>query len=265
MSTTALWRLAAAGFTVLVVVAGVLVTWTLLRPRGEIQRDSQQEFVTHDLTRLVFEEFEASDVVIKKGAGLTVQIELLRNFKWTGDDKPVYSETWSGDTLTISHNCGNASSDDCSIKYTVTVPEKYLAGLTVQAETASGDLWALGLPGAVKLSTVSGDLNTEGLSGMQELQTVSGDLKVTESRSSAVKAKTVSGDLTLLFIVAPQDISGATTSGDLIVEVPGNTGPYRVLAKSVSGDQRVTVDTSASSQLLVEASTTSGDLKVRYR
>jgi DUF4097 and DUF4098 domain-containing protein YvlB len=217
------------------------------------------------LTRLVFDEFEASDIVVKTMGGPNRQLVIERNFKWTGSEKPGYSETWSGDTLTISHNCGNSSSDDCSVKYTVTIPEPILAGVTVQAETASGDLWVLGIPGAVKLSTVSGDLHTEGLSGTQELQTVSGDLKVTESKSANVKAKTVSGDLTLSFFTAPKDISGGTTSGDLIIEVPSQTGPYRVQAKSVSGDHRVTVDTSASSPLLVDVQTTSGDLTVRYR
>ncbi len=260
MSTSAIWRLLAAAFTVTVLIVGVIVTWAIMRPDAEIRRDTNLSSFTKEISRIEFQDFEASDVVVKTGS--VSEIGIQRWFRWTGEDKPRYRETWNGTSLTVSHLCGDADSDDCSIKYVVTIPETSRA-LTVIADTSSGDVETAGVTGEIRVSTVSGDLRTGGAAGKLELRTVSGDLTAEETSSSSVSAHSVSGDLTLSFSSAPATIVAETTSGDLRVSVPRSTGGYRVSAETTSGERKV--DVFGDGPAVIQAKTVSGDLYVNYR
>ena len=64
-------------------------------------------------------------------------------------------------------------------------------------KSVSGDVTLDGVRSDITAQTVSGDLETRQLLGTLRFTTVSGDLTVVNGASDAVKAETVSGDLTL--------------------------------------------------------------------
>jgi hypothetical protein len=253
---TWIWRAIAGALTVIVVVAGILVAWRYLRPAGVIQRETQTQRFDQSLTRLTFDDFEASDIVV--GAGEPGQVSITREFKWTGPDKPAFTETWAGGELVIAHNCSDIDSDDCSIKYTVLIP----AGAAVIAATSSGDVSIRDLTGPVSVQAVSGDVRLERLAGSLDVQAVSGDVRSADTGSGPVTVQVTSGDTSLSFTGAPRSVDVQGTSGDVSIGLPA--GVYAVEVETTSGQQTVTVDRSSSGQR-VTAKTVSGDVTVSYR
>jgi|GEM_PF-912317 len=79
------------------------------------------------------------------------------------------------------------------ITYEVTLP----AGTPLRVTTLTGDVDLSGLNGAITAKTVSGDLLLSALGGPLSVSSVSGDVKLNGLGSSAVEAKTVSGDVDL--------------------------------------------------------------------
>jgi hypothetical protein len=252
-----MWRVIAVTFTVGVVVAGVLVAWSLLRP-SNVKTETTQQTYAQSISHLVFSEFEGSDVIVMAGAAGEVKVR--RELRWSGDNRPRTAEAFEGDTLTVSHNCGNADRDDCSMRYTITVS----AAVDVRAETAAGDVVVRDITGPIDAHVVSGDVVVSGATGQIAIETVSGDVRATGLRSSKVELKGVSGDVQLGFAAAPQNVVVSIVSGDTQVEVPTGSGPYRVDVQASSGDQRISVDRASGAERAIDVTSTSGDITVAY-
>ncbi|GIH06627.1 hypothetical protein Rhe02_46940 [Rhizocola hellebori] len=257
MSTASTWRVIAATFTVGVVVAGALVAWSLLRP-GNVKTETTQQIFGQAISHLIFTDFEASDVIVV--AGTAGEVKVRRELRWSGDDRPQADESWQGDTLVVSHNCGNAQRDDCSMRYTITVPP----ATDVVAKTAAGDVVVRDITGPIEAHAVSGDIQLSGSAGQILVETVSGDIQGTGLRSSKVETRGVSGDVRLVFAVAPQTVLVSKVSGDTQVKVPAGSGPYRVDVETTSGDRSVTVDRASGAERAIEVTSTSGDVSVAY-
>jgi len=257
MSGTTFWRFLAGAFTLAVIAIGVFGAWRLLGPLGPIETERQQASYTQPLTRIVFTDFEASDITVEGSAGTT--IEIIRELRWTGS-KPRHTESWEGQTLRVSHNCGDADDDECSIAYRVRLPES----VEVHAETSSGDVTVAGLTAPVGLETVSGHVTLTALKGRVTVKTTSGDVSTSDLASAQAAVTTTSGNATLEFSVAPRALSVHTTSGDARVVVPSDRQPYRLSVRTVSGDQRVNVDASQSADRSIDAESTSGDVTIGY-
>lgn len=117
--------------------------------------------------------------------------------------------------------------------------------------TASGDLEADRVTGAVMVKSASGDVTIREIGGALNVQTASGDIEVDVVRGPANVA-TASGDLTIG--EAYDNVSANTVSGDQRHDavMRGN-----VTAQSVSGDVEVAVR--RGSQVYLDCSTVSGD------
>jgi hypothetical protein len=252
-----MWRIIAATFTAGVVVAGVLVTWSLLRP-GNVKTETTRQTFTQAISHLVFTDFEGSDVIVMAGAAGEVKVS--RELRWSGDSRPQTVEAFEGDTLTVSHNCGNADRDDCSMRYTITVP----AAIDIRAETAAGDVDVRDITGPIEAHVVSGDVRLTDATGQITVETVSGDIRAVGLRSSKVDLQGVSGDVQLEFAVAPQNVLVSIVSGDTQVTVPSGSGPYRVDVQASSGDQRISVDRASGAERAIDVTSTSGDITVSY-
>lgn len=130
------------------------------------------------------------------------------------------------------------------------------SGATVVIESASGDLTAVGLTGDQRYRTASGDVDLREVSGRLALDGVSGDVTVVTSGSSAIAARTVSGDLR---IRGGHDLTAcriATTSGDIQLEGRfTGSGPFSI--ETVSGDTLL----APSGGVRIEAKTVTGDLR----
>ena len=89
---------------------------------------------------------------------------------------------------------------DCPVELGVVSADAVVSGIVADrtaVKSVSGDVTLDGVRSDITAQTVSGDLETRQLLGTLRFTTVSGDLTVVNGASDAVKAETVSGDLTL--------------------------------------------------------------------
>jgi hypothetical protein len=88
----------------------------------------------------------------------------------------------------------------------------------------SGDTTLVGLTGPVRADTVSGNIEAQGLTGKLGFNSVSGNLTVIEGGGPAVKADTVSGDMSLDLETDGSDdeldIALGTVSGAIAIRLP---------------------------------------------
>jgi hypothetical protein len=105
----------------------------------------------------------------------------------------------------------------------------------VRASSVSGDVALDDLAGKVRVRTVSGDVDARGLNGPLRTETVSGDLAVAQGHCPSVRAKAVSGDVTLDLTLEPSgDYEFNTLSGDVLLRVNEGAG-VDIRAASMSG------------------------------
>jgi hypothetical protein len=257
MTNTA-WRAAAAGFTIAVIAAGVLVAWNVWGVPFAPQTETQHQTYDRPITTLVFSDFASSDITVT--AGEPGRVEIQRDLRWNGT-KPGFTESWEGETLTVSHGCHGFVMDQCSIRYTVRVP----ASVALEAESSSGDVRVSKLTGALRVTTTSGDVTVAGATAQLTVATTSGHVRTDDLRAGPVEVSTTSGDIDLVFSTAPQTISVAATSGDTNVRLPNDHMAYRVAVQTTSGDRRVTVDQSQDAGRAISVHATSGDVTIGYR
>lgn len=114
--------------------------------------------------------------------------------------------------------------------------EGLVSGTTAPAEvrTVSGTVVVDHVRGHVDARTVSGAIEVRHHEGPLTGNTVSGSLTVHAVSMEQLRAKTVSGALTVDLESAPSTIMAKTVSGDVVVRIPADAG-YEVSAKSVSG------------------------------
>lgn len=129
------------------------------------------------------------------------------------------------------------------------------AGANVTIETASAEIAVSGTTGPTRLRTASGDIRLDDVHGALELDAVSGDAHITANGTLDLRARTISGDLT---VRGPrlERATVETTSGDVrldaLLEGPG---PFEI--QTVSGDATIV----GRSGIRVEARTVTGDLR----
>lgn len=119
----------------------------------------------------------------------------------------------------------------------------------VLVSTASGDVTVSGAR-AAWVSTASGDVEIEASRGPVRVTTTSGDVQVAEL-SDSLRIETVSGDITVAR--APAGVSVGTTSGEIRIR----SASGRVRASSASGDIRAMLEPPLRS---AEITTSSGEI-----
>jgi hypothetical protein len=127
---------------------------------------------------------------------------------------------------------------ECSASVGVVTADAVVAGITgdVRVRCVDGDVTLDGTSGGVQVQTVSGDVELRDVNGSISLTTVSGGMTVVDGHPPTLKAKSVSGDVTLdLLPSGAVVVDVATVSGDLTIRVPASTG-LDVDVVSTSGD-----------------------------
>lgn len=125
----------------------------------------------------------------------------------------------------------------CPVQLGVVSAAAVVSGMTagVEVRTVSGVITLDGISGAITAESVSGQIEALALAGDLQFKTVSGSLTVVGGSTSNVRAKSVSGDLTLDLSL---DDSGAlradTVSGDVVLRLPDSVATT-VDVTSVSG------------------------------
>lgn len=128
-------------------------------------------------------------------------------------------------------------------------------GTTVGVDSASAEISMSGLTGSMKVRTASGDIRLDDVRGSLELDAVSGDARIAANGPLDLRARTISGDVTVQGPRLGHAIL-QTTSGDVrldaLLEGPG---PFEI--QTVSGDATIV----GRSGIRVEARTVTGDLR----
>ncbi|MDH5833902.1 DUF4097 family beta strand repeat-containing protein [Luteimonas kalidii] len=134
-----------------------------------------------------------------------------------------------------------------------------IAGRTLDIESVSGDVVAVGAPREADISSVSGNLQLNLNSDNVEVESVSGNIVLRGRIEGEISAETVSGDIRIdsrgesTRRLSTSSVSGsASYTGGL---APGG----RISAESVSGDIRLALPAAVSAR--VSAESFSGDLR----
>ncbi len=125
----------------------------------------------------------------------------------------------------------------------------------IALRTVSGDVEATGVAGASRWATASGDVRLQVDGGPVTVESMSGDVDVVASEPIELRARSVSGDLTLhgrRFDV----LAASTTSGDLRVDAELGEGADHAIS-SVSGDVELTTP----SAVRVDTQSIAGDVR----
>ena len=86
----------------------------------------------------------------------------------------------------------------------------------IEAETVSGDISISDSTGIMKINSVSGDIETTGNAPRFTVQTVSGDIEANTGETELIDFTSVSGDIEINFVLAPNGhIEADTVSGDI--------------------------------------------------
>jgi Putative adhesin len=126
---------------------------------------------------------------------------------------------------------------DCRVEVKVVSASLMVGGLRapVGAHTVSGEITLSGLSGPVEAASVSGPVQASGVTGDLSARTVSGDLTLAEGGGGSVRAKTVSGAVTVdLQAHGDRDINLTSVSGDLTVRLP-ESSDLQVKLQSTTG------------------------------
>lgn len=138
-------------------------------------------------------------------------------------------------------------------------------GGPVTGKTVSGDVTIQG-PGALSLTTVSGDLKVSDAAGKLSFRTTSGNISGVIKSSGDLEARSVSGDIVLDILTAPQKgaFSLETVSGDLTLAFPKGAKASAAL-HSVSGDLKNNIVNDPAAAFTISGNTTSGDLTINSK
>ncbi|GAA3445218.1 DUF4097 family beta strand repeat-containing protein [Planomonospora venezuelensis] len=165
-------------------------------------------------------------------------IKVTETIHWN-KEKPETEHVVTGDTLALKYTCpGGFGAVTCSVDYKIEIPK----GVTVKADTGSGDIVLRSLSGEVDADTGAGDIDATGLGGKRFL------------------ADSGAGDIEAKFAAAPDDVQIETGAGDATVRLPRET--YRVTAETGAGDETIEVANDASASRTVRVETGAGDAKV---
>jgi hypothetical protein len=196
--------------------------------------------------------------VAEPGERVTATARITESF-----DHGEWSAQLNGESLVVDGNCRQQgiSLFDCNVDLTVVVP----AGIPVDIESNTGDLNVDGGFSAVRARTNTGDVLVRRAAGPVQIRTDTGDVRSLATAATAVSAETSTGDVRLVFDVAPRTVSTETNTGDVAVLVPDDGGAYSVVTDTTTGDETVEVSNVPRATSTIIAKTDTGDVSVRYR
>lgn len=237
---------------------------------------AREDFVTDEPFTEVVLDLDSGDVTVVGDAEATVATGAIYT-SWAGKPPEVTHYVEQG-VLHVTARC-EPLQFVCDVDLELTVP----AGVSVTADTGSGDVSVADVTGDVDVASGSGDLDLAGLAGRVDAETGSGDVSIcdvtgdlyvdtgsgdvqaTGLESLQVITSTGSGSVVLEMVSAFEALDAESGSGDLLLTVPA--GHYDLALDTGSGD--VVVDPSVVDDLAANArvrgTTGSGDITVLGR
>jgi hypothetical protein len=229
------WWLVAASAFVLVLVAAVLVIWSL---RSHEKRTTPYR-ILGDVTALRLDLGNA-DVEIDGGAS-AVEMTRLEEFSF-GHPSMGEPQVENG-TVSVVSRCPDQVLGSCRVSYRLTVPDN----IPLVIETTSGNVDLAGVRASVQISTGSGAIRATGFCGFS-LRAVSdtGNVStVSECSADRLELRSRTGDVRAVVPAARYTIDAQSDTGDARTRglVPADDAPFQIQALSTEGD--VTVEAAA--------------------
>lgn len=201
-------------------------------------------------------DIDRGQVVLTAGDGDRLQI---RRTVRAARRAPVVDERADLNGASLKSRCPALSGRGCSIRYEIAVPADYLIdidGHTAQVEVHGLTVEKLHIDGS------SGSTHLEDVKGSAEINSTSGSIMGVRLGLSDFVARTGSGSASLDFALAPERVTAITASGAVTIRLPAGDGPFRVEARSGSGEEDVQVPTDPASSHHIDVSSSSGDIAV---
>lgn len=237
---------------------------------------------------------KVTSVRIENGSGaVRVRVGQQPNVRRTvyyASDRPKPGQTvsYEGETLVL-RDCAERN---CSIDYDVTLPvaakvvgevgsgEIEIVGMSeVGVRAGSGDIRVRDVPGPVTVKVSSGRADLTGLGQSAVVEASSGDVNLTNikgdvtvlSRSGQVVAVGIEGKTSVesssgdvrIQMASAQPVKAVASSGNIDLTVPRGA-PYRVDARTSSGERSVNIATDPAGQTLLDLDASSGDVAIGY-
>lgn len=164
-----------------------------------------------------------------------------------------------GNTLRVHASCDRPLTGRCSTDYELTVPTH--TRVTVKTET--GTVTAKGLRGSLSARTKVGnvriaDVRGGRLTAMSQI----GNVTLSEVRFDHARARTQRGDVRVATVREFRELAASSETGDVVVTLPGDAGPYAVNAGTDDGVRQVEVGQDATARTTVDVTTAVGDVTV---
>jgi len=175
-----------------------------------------------------------------------------------GLGEPEITEESTPTGVRLDVDCNAQLAGNCDVEYVVEVPPAF----EVQVGGTAGDVVASRLTGPVTVDRLAGDIAVFDMAGPLDLHTSTGEITAEGLRTEVVSAESETGDIRLELLSAPRSLDVESTSGEIDLAVPGDTG-YRVDAHSKAGDERVMVVTDPTSPRIIRADALVGDVSIR--
>jgi hypothetical protein len=282
------------GLAVAIAVVGAVVPSIVVNQfttSHEALPSTQRVFTT--AVQAVTVDVDDGSVTVEPGTGRGAVVD-TSGFR--GASVPTDDERMTGHTLVVRSSCAGPATNWCRRDYVLHVPPHASAAVVVgtgpiavtgidgrlgldagdgdvtvtggngplHATSGTGNVTADDVHGPVDLRTSDGDIAVAGASGPLRATTDTGSIQAIGLTGSSATARTSDGDVDLGFGASPGDVTATSSTGSVTVGLPAGSGPYQVHATSSTGRVTTTVATDPTSHRTVLATTSDGDVTVRY-
>lgn len=221
-------------------LAAAIVLALALPAIGQLIQSTRttQEDLPVEMTSLTLDG-EVGDITVR--AAGPDETPSLRATIRSGLTTPRVETVVSGTSVELSDTCNNSWWDNCSVTWDLVVPE------------------------ATELAIVSsvGDVSVTETSGPLTVTSSVGSVTASGISAPTVQVRSSVGDVDLRFASPPQDVRATSSTGDVMVTVPGDGTDYRVITDSSVGSVSNEVGSDPGAHQAIEVRTSVGDITLR--
>lgn len=237
------WFLVGGIFTIAVLGLGVFVAWQLISGTGFGQQTRQSSFTSPGTPETVH--VRGTSAAVELNGAQTGDVLIDTDLTWYVGE-PVVDASPQGSDLVVDLSCQHTEfpiwfAPGCDIDFAAELPQS--AG--------------------VNAAVTTGSLTVQAVEGDAEFITTAGSIDATELSGDAIEATATSGNITLDFAESADHIAAETTQGNVEITVPRGRS-YQVLTDSTHGTADVQVTTDPEADAVIDVTTSSGDITVRY-
>jgi hypothetical protein len=211
---------------------------------------------------------EVGRLVVRSGNGEivvtatdTAEIEVQRDERYVFR-RPSRVADVEGGTLTVEDGCPSFNLlflGGCRVDFRITVP----VATAIDLDSSNGDLVVEGIEDAIVVRTSNGDIDLDRVAGPTEAVTSNGSIIGRGLETSAVRADTSNGRISLVFASIPDRVDADTSNGDIDIALPD--APYRIEADTSNGDVDVQVVSDPGAPRSITATSSNGNIDIRRR